>query len=408
MEEIESYLDDTSLIYLEQNRAEREFCCDQHLSSALIHDDLLILKKGVEEGHKKITKSISKLFDPNPYNLGKESFVTWYEVYKELKSGKIKEGRTRLLSEKVANIQREWATPENKKEINIQVPGEVKDMEHKLAEITQIHKKRHRSRKANDSFSIEGKKITFHKDYFSLGTEKGNLIGTWADFVCCMDMIKSRRDLLLYTYNHDGYTGAKRYNSLARLILSGDMLLEKYGQKAYNIFKVLPSIIVCTVIRKEDEDIKVDYLSPLLKGLRKEGISTNDPFFREIQKAYSSCHVRDFISLGGIWKIWGHPTIRTHEGLTDFREKGGPIKNKPDKSTLKLINGQFKLMLVEGYYSKHSRWPKVNTSQCCQRIQDMYRKNTWILMIHPRERRVNPMSHRNRHTLVECSQSTCY
>lgn len=105
-----------------------------------------------------------------------------------------------------------------------------------------------------------------------------------------------------------------------------------------------------------------------------------DPLFREIKDAYSACDIRNFISLGGIWKIWGHPTIRTHEGLTDFREKGGPVKDKPNKKTLKLINGQFKLMLVEGYYSKHSRWPKVDTSQCCRRVQDMHKRNTWRML----------------------------
>lgn len=90
---------------------------EEELSSALIHDDLLVLDKGVKEQNPKISEGVKNLFSPEPYNLGKESVVTWFEIYQELQSIKYKEDRSRTISEKTANVQREWVTPENKKEI---------------------------------------------------------------------------------------------------------------------------------------------------------------------------------------------------------------------------------------------------------------------------------------------------
>lgn len=191
-------------------------------------------------------------------------------------------------------------------------------------------------------------------------------MGSRKHFLMFSDIISQRFLILLSSVIAEvlGKANYPRVATLNKIFDWGDAILENCGNEGYSLIKMWDSL--CTgVMISSRTDPAVDS-SLFLKNMQREFLSleVKTPMYRAkvlnqlmeiLGPLRSEPHVLS--QLGGLFRIWGHPTVALISGLKKLRSVA-TVHRESNPAMVRLVNFKWREMFFLSYHRKHSIWPK--------------------------------------------------
>nr|QMP82181.1 RNA-dependent RNA polymerase [Coleopteran rhabdo-related virus OKIAV20] len=201
---------------------------------------------------------------------------------------------------------------------------------------------------------------------FSILNLKGkNFIGTRDHYLGLTDVFSQRFNLLLasaFTDLHPDSSIPPR-SDLLFMFEWGDNILTSLGNEGFDVLSKWEALCIGHFLEKSNDKL-VDN-SSFLKEIQT-GLTENYPLlaiqFNQLDSFLQSVFDRDpehLIQLYGLFRIWGHPSIDSTEGLKKLRD----IATKPRRlnwGKIDTVNNKFKEYFCLSYFRKHNVYPSLN------------------------------------------------
>lgn len=198
-------------------------------------------------------------------------------------------------------------------------------------------------------------------------TENKSYIGNYDSVLLLMDTVGQRMclDIGLQFSRIGNVSGAIDLESVERVILWGDQLLEKTGNLGYEIIGMFEPLVTSIILVKNNDiigrsgefyDNCTDELIEILSQFdnREEIIDIWSKIIQEILG-----YPNDWLSnLFSIYRIWGHPRVNILEGMRKVFDKGTAVKDTLGRSALMALY-QFRHMFLQSYLRRHKMYPRL-------------------------------------------------
>nr|WPW57308.1 putative L protein [Styphnolobium-associated cytorhabdovirus] len=207
-------------------------------------------------------------------------------------------------------------------------------------------------------------------DYIVEMTSKG----VWHCYSC--DVLKmindkmSERDIVLRNAQLGSLVLPAIYpmpHLIERLFLSGDVLLSVFGSSGYKAIKCYEAIFTGVLLSRCDAKILDN--SEFLRNTQRELIEELPEYewvtdeWIEIANLLTSDH--HVAQMYGLYRLWGHPTVDSKEGLQKVKRIGTAQKNI-NEEVAHQAGVAFKEQIYCGYYKRWGRYPvfRLNVPEC--------------------------------------------
>nr|AVK42865.1 RNA-dependent RNA polymerase [Soybean cyst nematode nyami-like virus]AVK42870.1 RNA-dependent RNA polymerase [Soybean cyst nematode nyami-like virus] len=202
----------------------------------------------------------------------------------------------------------------------------------------------------------------------------------WATFCCLNDICSGRFTTYLYSRIADildPHPAGQRAPLVLRTFREMDSAVHRHGNMAYDLFKVLPSLVIGRFLSEEEPETGVAFLETLLKGLDEKKPLSKEPLTITFTTFDTKHETALYLELAGLWKCAGHPIIDVTAGIKKVHERGGYM-TPGISAAAEGIGHEFKYQFCLEYWQRHKKWPPLRmTTETAPLLRTAYAKGTW-------------------------------
>lgn len=160
-----------------------------------------------------------------------------------------------------------------------------------------------------------------------------------------------------------GVPGSLSQQTLSKLCTLGDTLIDKCGNRAYELLGMFEALCVGSLLKENQDEITdgEEFLGNCMTELKELVDEFEDKRFVNVMMAgmiseLSSMEARHLSNAFCLYRIWGHPTVDIKKGMTKVYELGTKKKDIPPLIG-KIALCQFRKMFMSTYLKKHGTYP---------------------------------------------------
>ncbi|AEF56729.1 putative RNA dependent RNA polymerase [Socyvirus heteroderae] len=205
-------------------------------------------------------------------------------------------------------------------------------------------------------------------------------VDPWSIFCCLNDIVSGRFTTMLYTKiadildPHPSGNRTSRVKDMLRLM---DEVVMDHGNIAYDLFKVIPSVVIGHFLRTEEPEGGKVFFNALKTDLTQNHKLSRTRLFRFLTTYDTKTESQLFFELAGLWKMAGHPVIEVKKGIMKMHDRGGYMTLDVEDEAQRAAD-EFKYQFTLEYWQKHRKWPPMTFSTDTPTIiRTSYAQSIW-------------------------------
>lgn len=157
-----------------------------------------------------------------------------------------------------------------------------------------------------------------------------------------------------------GVPGYVLPESLVKIFLAGDHVVDKCGNGGYDSIKLLESLCYGRLIEIVDDRKLVE--NGYYTRMKAEAQAKSQGHAKALVDLIDSMPgVDEVAQVFGMFRVWGHPMVDVQRGIQKMRETGCRF-NPVDPASAAKMQATWRRMLYQSYFAKHHNYPTTNCS----------------------------------------------